>query len=267
MAPGAVPVVLIHGLWIHPASWQSWIELLEEAGYDPIAPGWPGVGETPEDTRAHPAATAGYGIADIADHYARIIADLPVKPLVIGHSFGGLIAQNLLGRELAAAAVAIDPAPIRGVKPVPVSTLRSTFVALGNPGNRSKAISLNAKQFGYAFGNALPADESDDLYARWAIPGPARPLFEAAFANFSPSSPARVATRNSARGPLLLMSGGKDHIVPPAVVRSAAKQYRHTSAVTEVREFPDRGHSLTLDHGWREVADAAVGWLDKNHPA
>ncbi|CCK32154.1 hypothetical protein BN159_7775 [Streptomyces davaonensis JCM 4913] len=267
MTPRSVPVVLIHGLWIHPASWQSWIELLEEAGYDPIAPGWPGVGETPEETRAHPAATAGYGITDIADHYARIIADLPVKPMVIGHSFGGLIAQNLLGRELVAAAVAIDPAPIRGVKPVPVSTLRSTFVGLGNPGNRSKAVSLNAQQFRYAFGNALPADESDDLYARWAIPGPARPLFEAAFANFSPSSPARVATHNNARGPLLLISGGKDHIVPPSVVRSAAKQYRRSSAVTEVSAFPDRGHSLTLDHGWREVAEAAVAWLDKNRPA
>ncbi|MER6377962.1 alpha/beta fold hydrolase [Streptomyces mirabilis] len=132
------------------------------------------MGETPEETRAHPAATAGFGFTDIADHYARIIADLPVKPLVIGHSFGGLIAQNLLGRERAAAAAAIDPAPIRGVKPVPVSTLRSSFVTLGSPGNRSKAISLNAKQFAYAFGNALPADESDDLYARWAVPGPAR---------------------------------------------------------------------------------------------
>jgi non-heme chloroperoxidase len=261
------PVVLIHGLWIHPAAWQSWFEPLEEAGYDPIAPGWPGVAHTPVATRADPAAVAGFSITDIVDHYARIIAGLPVKPVVIGHSFGGLIAQNLLGRDLAAAAVAIDPAPIKGVLPVPLSTLRSAFVALGNPGNRSKAVALNAAQFRYAFGNALPADESDELYARWTIPGPARPLFEAAFANFSLSSPAKVATRNTARGPLLLISGGKDHIVPPAVVKSAHRQYRRSSAVTELREFPDRGHSLTLDRGWREIAGAAVTWLGKHHAA
>jgi pimeloyl-ACP methyl ester carboxylesterase len=258
------PVVFIHGLWLHATSWQNWIDLFAEAGYQATAPEWPGEPATVEEARANPDAVAGYGITSVADHYAKIIRGLDDKPVVIGHSFGGLIAQNLLGRGLAAAAIGIDAAPIKGVLALPVSSLKVAFVALRNPSNRTRAVPLTADQFRYGFGNALSEKESAELYERWAIPSPGRPLFEAAAANFSPGSPAKVDTRNTDRGPLLLTAGGKDHTVPPAITKSTLKQYRHSSAVTELMEFPDRGHSLTIDSGWREVAQASVDWLNSH---
>src|SRR6516225_2130553 len=261
MTDTRTPVVFIHGLWLHASSWDPWVDLFREAGYTPTAPGWPGDSDTVEETRRDPSKVANKGIDDVVDHYAQIIEGLGAKPIAIGHSFGGLMVQRLLGQGLAAAAVAIDPAPIKGVLALPPSALKVASVALRSPSNRHKAVSLTREQFRYGFGNAISEQESNELYDRWTIPSPGLPLFEAAFAAFAPHSPAKVDTRNSTRGPLLVTAGGKDHTVPPAISRSTVKLYRHSSAITDHREFPDRGHSLTIDSGWRDVADAVLHWL------
>ncbi len=261
MEAGRVPVVFVHGLWLHASSWNPWVELFGERGYAPVAPGWPGEPASVEEARANPGAVAGRGIADVVTHYADVIAGLPAKPVVVGHSFGGLIAQRLLGEGRAAAAVAIDPAPPKGVVLLPASALRVASIALRNPLNRGRAVSLSSAQFRYGFGNALPVDESSALYERWAIPSPAKPLFEAAFTNLSPRSPAKLATGDAGRGPLLVTGGGRDHTVPAVVSKATVKLYRKSPAVTDYREFPDRGHSLTVDSGWTDVAESVLEWL------
>jgi non-heme chloroperoxidase len=254
------PVVFVHGLWVHADSWSPWVEHFKASGYSATAPGWPGDSGTAAEMRASPDRVAGYGIDAVVDHYAAGFASLQAKPIVIGHSFGGLIAQRLLARG-AAAAVGIDPAPIKGVMFLPLSALRVASIALRNPANRKRAVSLTREQFRYGFGNAISAAESDELYDRWTIPSPGRPLFEAAVANFVPGSPAKVDTHSSSRGPLLLTAGGRDHTVPRAVTTQTRKLYGKSSAVTDLREFPDRGHSLTIDSGWHDVADAVLEWL------
>ena len=264
MTSPATPVMFVHGLWLHADSWGPWMDLFREAGYEPTAPGWPGESATIEETRKNPDRVAGHGLDDIVAHYVDAMRGLSSKPIVIGHSFGGLIVQRLLGEGHASAAASIDGAPTRGIYILPVSSLRVASIALRNPANRNRAVSLTRAQWRYGFGNAISAEESDELYDRWATPSPGKPLFEAAFANFFPHSPAKVATDNATRGPLLLTLGGKDHTVGPAIPRAAYKLYRKSPAVTELEEFPDRGHSLCIDHGWREVADTVLTWLKQN---
>ncbi|MFG2358412.1 alpha/beta hydrolase [Streptomyces sp. NPDC048521] len=261
MTDQRTPVVLIHGLWLHSSSWHPWMELLDAEGFAPLAPGWPGEPAGLLDARSHPQAVAGVGIADVTEHYAAVIKALPAEPVLIGHSFGGLIAQKLLGLGLGRAAVAIDPAPVKGVKPLPFTQVRSAFPVLRDPANRSRAVSLTAAQFRYAFGNAIPQEEADALFEAYTIPSPGGPLFEAAFATFSRRSPVAVDTGNNHRGPLLLMSGRRDHTVPDVVTRAAYKLYGESTATTDLKQFPDRGHSLVIDRGRRAVADCALGWL------
>jgi pimeloyl-ACP methyl ester carboxylesterase len=264
MPASRTPVVFIHGLWLHATSWGPWLELYEAAGYAPIAPGWPGEPATVAEAREHPELVADKSIDDIVEYYTEIISTLDAKPIVIGHSFGGLLAEKLLGQDVAVAAIGIDPAQIKGVLPLPLAQLRAALPALGNPANLHKAVSLTAKQFRFGFGNELPEEESDRLFEQWGIPSPARPLFQAAVANFTLHSQAKVATDNQHRGPLLLISGKEDHTVPDVSTRSTLKQYRDSQAVTELKQFEGRGHSLTVDHGWREVADATIEWLEAN---
>jgi pimeloyl-ACP methyl ester carboxylesterase len=264
MTEPRTPVVFIHGLWLHATSWNQWLDLYRDAGYEPVAPGWPGEPATVAEARERPELVADTGINDAVAHYTKIIQALDAKPVVVGHSFGGLLAEKLLGQDLAVAAVAIDPAQIKGVLPLPLAQLRAALPALGNPANLHKAVSLTAKEFRYGFGNELTEEESDALFEQWAIPAPARPLFQAALANFSVHSEAKVNTGNETRGPLLLISGKQDHTVPDVTTRSTLKQYRDSAAVTELKQFEGRGHSLTIDQGWREVADATVEWLEAN---
>ncbi|MFD4959861.1 alpha/beta hydrolase [Microbacterium sp. NPDC058389] len=255
------PVVFVHGLWLHATSWEPWVERLRAAGYEPVAPGWPNEPASVAEARANPEAVADIGIDEAAAHFAAIVNELGDDTIVIGHSFGGLIAEKLLGEGIGAAAVAIDPAQIKGVLPLPLAQLRAGFPALGNPANLHRAVSLTAAQFRYGFGNAVEASESDALFEQWTIPSPARPLFQAAAANFVMHSPAAVDTKRAPRGPLLLISGTADHTVPDVVTRSTLKQYRDSMAVTEFTQFEGRGHSLTIDHGWGDVADAVLDWL------
>ena len=258
--PSAIPVVFIHGLWIHSSAWTPWMEHFRSAGYEPHAPGWPGDPDTVEQAQRNPASIGGKGIDDVVAHYAAFIATLPARPVLVGHSFGGLIVQKLMGQDLGAAGVAIDAAPIKGVLALPISALRVASIALRNPANRKKAVPISQAQFRYGFGNAISEDESNRLYQQ-AIAAPGRPLFEAAAANFLPHSPAKIDVGRTDRGPLLLIGGGKDHTVPMAITRATAKLYRKSGAVTDLKEFPDRGHSLTLDSGWTEVAEYALEWL------
>jgi len=258
------PVVFIHGLWLHASSWGPWLNLFSDSGFEPIAPGWPREPATVAEAREQPDVVADIGIDDATEHFAAIIDGLPSAPVIIGHSFGGLIAEKLLGQGYGAAAVAIDPAQIKGVLPLPLAQLRAGLPGLGNPANLHRAVSLTKAEFRFGFGNALSEDESDALYEKWTIPSPARPLFQAAAANFVMHSQAKVDTGNTTRGPLLLISGTADHTVPDVVTKSTLKQYRDSTAVTELSQFEGRGHSLTIDSGWKSVADTVLDWLKTN---
>ncbi|GAA2212162.1 alpha/beta fold hydrolase [Nonomuraea monospora] len=263
---GLAPVVFVHGLWLLPSSWDRWAALFEEAGYAALAPGWPDDPETVAEASAHPEVFAGKGVAEVADHFAEAIGRLARRPAVIGHSFGGLITQILAGRGLSAVSVAIDPAPFQGVLPLPISSLRSARPVLGNPANYHRAVPLTYDQFRYAFANAVSEAEARELYDTFAVPAPGEPLFQAAVANVNPWSQTKVDTTGQERGPLLLISGEKDHTVPWALTNAAyQKQARNEAAVTEILELPGRGHSLTIDSGWREVAETALRFVQRFH--
>jgi len=260
-ATGLAPVVFIHGLWLLPSSWDRWARVFEDAGYVALTPGWPDDPESVAEANAHPEVFAGKTVGQVADHYAQMIGRLDRKPAIVGHSFGGLLTQILAGRGLAMAAVAIDPAPFRGVLPLPISALRSAKPALSNPANRNRAIPLTFEQFRYGFANAVSEAEARELYETFAVPAPGAPLFQAAAANLNPWTEAKVDIDNPDRGPLLIMSGEKDNTVPWAIAHASYKKQVRNQALTEIVEMPDRGHALVIDSGWREVADTALAFV------
>ena len=262
-ASGRTPVVFVHGLWLLPSSWDRWQTVFGEAGYATLAPGWPDDPETVGEAKAHPEVFAKKSIKDVADHFDGVIRKLDRKPAIVGHSFGGLMAQILAGRGLSVASVAIDPAPFRGVLPLPISALRSASPVLANPLNRGRAVPLTYEQFRYAFANAVSEDEAKELYDTYAVPAPGEPLFQAAFANFNPWTEAKVDTKNPERGPLLIMDGELDHTVPWAIANASFKQQKRNEGVTEIVKIAGRGHALTIDSGWREVADIALAFVQR----
>jgi pimeloyl-ACP methyl ester carboxylesterase len=262
-ASGLTPVAFVHGLWLLESSWDRWATLFEKAGFAVVRPEWPDDPDTVAEGNANPEAFANKSIGQIADHVAAVIGRLDKKPAVVGHSFGGLLTQIIAGRGLAAVSVAIDPAPFRGVLPLPISALRSASVALKNPANRHRAVPLTFEQFRYAFANAVSEDEAKDLFTTYAVPGPGEPLFQAAAANLNPWSEAKVDTKNPDRGPLLVISGEKDHTVPWAIANSSYKHQSKNKGVTEIVEMPGRGHSLTIDSGWEEVANTALAFVKR----
>ena len=260
---GHQPVIFVHGLWLLPNSWDRWVEVFDAAGFVALSPGWPDDPETVGEANANPDVMADKTIAQVANHFSMIAKSLDRKPAIIGHSFGGLLAQILAGRGLSTATVAIDPAPFRGVLPLPFSALKSAFPILGNPANRHRAVPLTFDQFRYAFANALDEDEARTLYDTFAVPAPGAPLFQSALANLNPWTESRVDTKNADRGPMLIMSGEKDHTVPPAVAHAAFQLQSNNPGLTEFVEVKDRGHALTIDHGWREVAATALAFVQR----
>ena len=265
-ASGRPPLVFVHGLWLLASSWDPWRRLFEERGYATVAPGWPDDPLTVAEARERPAAFAGKTVGQVTEHHAALISQLTRKPVVIGHSFGGLIAQKLAGMGLHAGSVAIDPAPFRGVLPLPRSAVKAALPVLRRPGNRKLAIELTYDQFRFAFANAVDEAEARALYDAHAVAAPGAPLFQAALANLNPWTEARVDTKRADRGPLLIISGGKDNTVPWALANGTFKRYKLLAASTRIVEIPGRGHSLTIDHGWRDVADIAVDFLDRHVP-
>jgi len=260
---GRTPVVFVHGLWLLPTSWDRWRTVFEKAGYVTLAPGWPDDPETVEEAKEHPEVFAHKTIGEIADHFEDVIGKLTQKPVVIGHSFGGLLTQILAGRGCSAVSVAIDPAPFRGVLPLPISALRAATPVIGNPANRGRAVPLTYEQFRYGFANAVSEEEAEELYATFSVPGSGVPVFQAASANLNPWTEAKVDTKNPERGPMLIISGEKDHTVPWAVAKASYRKQLRNDAATEIAEIPGRGHSLTIDHGWAEVADTALRFVQR----
>lgn len=260
-ASGRRAVVFIHGLWLLASSWDAWRDVFEQAGLPAVRASWPGDPDTVAGAREHPEAFAGQRVRAAADHIASLIAALKTKPAIVGHSFGGTLTQMLAGRGLAAVSVAIDPAPFRGVLPVPASALKAASPVLRNPANRGRGVMLTYEQFRYAFANAVDDAEARRLYSEHAVPAPGRPIFQAAFANLNPGTDVRVDTRNPHRGPLLIIEGDRDNTVPWAIADAAYRLQRRNPGVTEIVKVPGRGHSLTFDSGWREVAEIALGFV------
>ena len=262
-ASGATPVVFVHGLWLLPSSWDRWVTLFEEAGYVGVTPGWPDDPNTVAEAKEHPEVFAGKGISQIADYEEAIIRRLDRKPVIMGHSFGGLLTEILAGRGLAVASVAISPAPFQGVLPLPLPALRTAGVALRNPANWNRAVPLSYEQFRYSFANAVGEDEAKELYLGYSVPGAGEPLFQAASANLNPWTEAKVDSTNPERGPMLIISADSDHTVPWAMANAAYEKQRRNQDVTEIVKMPHRGHSLTIDAGWREVAEKALEFVGR----
>jgi len=262
-ASGHRPVVFVHGLWLLPSSWDRWQEVFKAAGFSTLAPGWPDDPETVAEAKAHPEVFAHKSVGQVADHFGDVIGKLTMKPVVIGHSFGGLLTQILAGRGLSAASVAIDPAPFRGVLPLPISALRAAWPTLKNPLNRGRVVLLTYEQFRYAFANAVSEDEAKQLYETFAVPAPGQPLFQAAAENFNPWTEAKVDTKNPERGPLLIIEGELDHTVPWSIANASYNRQKRNPGVTEIVKIAGRGHALTIDSGWREVADTSLAFVQR----
>ena len=262
-ASGRTPVVFIHGLWLLPSSWDRWAALFDEAGYAAVTPRWPDDPETVEEARAHPDVFARKTLGQVADYTAEVIGELQRKPAVMGHSTGGLLAQIIADRGLSAATVAIDPGPFRGVLPLPVSTLRVSIPVLRNPLNRGRAVTLTLDQFKYGWANALEDEEAKLLYEAYHVAAPGIALAQMANANLNPRTEAKLDPENPDRGPLLIIEGENDHTVAPAIAKATFKRQRRNQAVTEIETIPNRGHSLTIDSGWREVAERALAFVKR----
>ena len=262
-AAGKTPVVFIHGLWLLPSSWNNWAGVFEEAGYAALTPVWPDDPETIEQARANPDVFAKKTLGQIADHTAEVIGQLREKPAVMGHSTGGLLCQMIADRGLSAATVAIDPGPFRGVLPLPLSALKSASPVLKNPLNRGKAITLTLDQFKYGWANALSAEEAKQLYESYHVAAPGVALMQMANANLNPFTEAKLDPKNPARGPLLIIDGEVDHTVPWAIANASYKKQSRNQSVTEIVKIPNRGHSLTIDSGWREVCDTALNFVKR----
>lgn len=263
-ASDLTPVVFVHGLWLLSSSWQPWRDLFEGNGFITLAPGWPDDPATVAEAREHPEAFARKMVQQVTDHYLDVISRLDQAPVVIGHSFGGLIAQKIAGEGVAAATVSIDNAPFKGVLPLPASSLKAAAPVLANPANRGRGVSLTFEQFRYGWANALEEDEAKRLFETYHVPAAGAPLFQAAFANFNPfGGETAVDSKNPERGPLLIIGGEKDHTVPPAITHASYRIQSRNPGTTEEITIPDRGHSLTIDSGWRVVADEALAFVQR----
>jgi pimeloyl-ACP methyl ester carboxylesterase len=260
---GRTPVVMIHGLWLLPSSWDNWVTLFEENGYAPVTPVWPDDPDTVEQARAHSEVLAKKTLGQVADHTAEVIGKLNKKPVLMGHSTGGLLAQMLADRGLSAVTVAIDPGPFRGVLPLPVSTLKVSWPVIRNPLNRGRAVTLTLDQFKYGWANALSEEEAKQLYETYHVGAPGVALMQMANANLNPWTEAKLDPKNPDRGPLLILDGEKDHTVPWAIANAAYKRQSRNKGVTEIEKIPNRGHSLTIDGGWRDVADKALAFVKR----
>jgi non-heme chloroperoxidase len=260
---GRQPVVFVHGLWLLDSSWDRWATFFEAAGYAAVTPGWPDDPDSVEQARAHPEVFANKSVGDVAAYQQVIIEKLDRKPAVIGHSFGGLLAQILAGRGLSAVTVAVDPAPTRGVLPLPASALKASAAVLSNPANRHRAVALSFEQFQFGFANAVSEDEAHELYEKFHVAGSGVPIFQAAFANLNPRSETKADNTDPDRGPMLIISGEKDHQVPWAIAEATYKRQSKNEAVTEIVEIPNRGHSLTIDAGWQEVAQNCLDFISR----
>lgn len=265
-ASGRTPVVFIHGLWLLAGSWDRWRELFEMSGYSTIAPGWPDEPATVAQARANPKVLAGKTVQGVTDHYLDAVARLDRAPAIIGHSFGGLIAQKIAGVGASAVTVSIDPAPGRGVLPLPLPAIKAGLPVLGNPLNLRRSVTLTFDEFRYGWANALDEIEARELYDEFHVAASGVPIYQAAIGNINPRTQTRVDYTTNDRGPMLIVSGQKDHAVPPAMAHAAYKKQAKNSAVTQFVELPDRGHSLVIDHGWEEVASTALDFIRRHGP-
>ncbi|HUJ19220.1 MAG TPA: alpha/beta hydrolase [Nitrospirota bacterium] len=257
-------IVLIHGLWMTPRSWDPFRGYYEGRGYRVLTPAWPQMKGEVEEVRRDPSALAGLGLLEIADHYEKFVRSLDEPPIVMGHSMGGLVVQILLDRGLGAAGVSIDGAAPKGIYRLPLSVIKAASPVLSNPFNYRRNVALTFDQFRYAFAHVMTEKDARAAYDNNAIPGPGRTIFQVAFGNLNPRAANKVNHGNSERVPLLLINGAEDHLIPPILNRINYKLYKRSTAVTDYKEFPNRSHLIVAQDGWQEVAEYALSWVEAN---